>query len=132
MRRPKLTIRALMALTVVFSLALGLGIPAYEVRGWKDYHIHTGLGVGVGGEPVSFVNGGAASPFWPRYWRRLRGLPWNKVPLCPPRPGTEACSYARPEIVIPLSNGMARTELTPELSAEYDRRRKQWERQQKP
>lgn len=109
MKRPKVSIRALMAVVLVFAIALGLGIPAVEVYTTKDHHTHTA--VDVRGTPTLAGLGGVQPPFWPRYVRRILGRPWRKQPVCETTPGFEAelCEYAHPEIAIKIG---ARTAYT--------------------
>jgi hypothetical protein len=109
MKRPKVSIRGLMALVLLCAIALGLGIPAVEVYSTKDYHTHTA--VDVRGTPTLAGLGGVQPPFWPRYARRILGLPWRKQPVCGTTPGFEAelCEYAHPEIAIKIGGRTAYT-----------------------
>jgi hypothetical protein len=100
MRRPQLTIRAALAITLLIGVVLGLGLPAIEVFCTEESHEHTYVGNNRGewGLVVEFVH----APFWPRYWRRLAGRAWRGQRLCQPSPGRleEVCSLAHPEVVV--------------------------------
>jgi hypothetical protein len=99
MRRPQLTIRAALVITLLIGAALGFGLPAIEVFCTKESHEHTYVGNNRGewGLVVEFVH----APFWPRYWRRLLGRAWRGQRLCQPSPDRleEVCSLAQPEVV---------------------------------
>ena len=100
MRRPRLTIRRIMALVAVLAAGLGLGVPAARVAADRDDHHHQWqvwmdqaeldrrfngqypfrlLGEGYRG---NVIHCGVRPPFWPRYRRCLAGRPWRRVPLC--------------------------------------------------
>jgi hypothetical protein len=100
MIRPRWTIRFLMIGLLLVALALGLARPAVEV--WRDREIHGHVfvmpnpnGAGLG------VDLNVASPFWPRYWRRVCGRLWKKIPLCDLEHAREAevCNLATPGIL---------------------------------
>jgi hypothetical protein len=100
MRRPHLTIRALLVIILLIGVVLGFGVPAIEVSRAKENHEHTWMGNNRGswGLVIDFVD----APFWPRYWRRLLGKPWREQLLCQTSPERieEVCSVAHPEIVL--------------------------------
>ncbi len=64
-----------------FAVTLGLGVPAADVIREPEQHIHhfayTKQGVKIRGG-----SNWAWSPFWPRFARRLIGMPWKNQPLC--------------------------------------------------
>ena len=101
MSRRKLTLRAALVLQLIIAVALWLTLSAVEVYRATESHEHTWVGTDSGrwGLQMDFVE----ARFWPRYWRRLLGMPWRggQVP-CLPTPGRieEVCSLTHPEIVI--------------------------------
>ena len=105
-----------MVAVVGLAVALGLGLPAREVAGWKDYHTH-GRVIEKGGVTYTQWDSGAASPFWPRYWRRLLGRPSTGLALCGPGggPAAETCGRGHPEILVPIGNGQSIHRPTPEM-----------------
>jgi hypothetical protein len=101
LRRPKLTIRAALGIQLVIGIILWLTLSAVLVYRAKETHEHTWVGTDSGrwGMQMDFVE----ARFWPRFWRRLLGMPWTggQVP-CLPTPGRieEVCSLTHLEIVI--------------------------------
>ena len=93
MRQPKLTIRAALGLQLIIGIVLWLTLSAVDACRAKESHEHTWVGTdsGRGGMQMEFVE----AKFWPRFWRRLLGMPWTagRVP-CLPTPGRieEVCS----------------------------------------
>ncbi|WP_435009255.1 hypothetical protein P12x_000507 [Tundrisphaera lichenicola] len=100
-RKRRTTIRTAMILILIVGLMLGLGWPAWQVYREKDYHVHTAVDVRGAGASLTIM-GGMESPFWPRYWRRLLGRPYQGQPYCNPTPGfgAEICEYADPSMAL--------------------------------
>ena len=90
------------------GLSLGLGLPAREVLRDKGYHAHVWIRPVVRPTPpkpgqtryTTSIDSAIRSPFWPRYWRRLAGLPWDRTVPCRPRAGELElyCKFEHSEI----------------------------------
>jgi len=97
-----------MAIVLFIGLVFGLAIPAVEVYSAKEYHIHTY--VETKGRPC-LASWRRPAPFWPRYGRRLIGLPWRTQPVC----GTLAdslevyCEFSHPEMRVEVEGRVAYT-----------------------
>ena len=99
MARPRIAIRGLMFVVIVFGIALHTILAAVRITATKEFHAH--IWVNPQGVPPSITCAGSEqAPFWPRYWRYLLGLPWMRQPLCPKVGGRllDMCVFAHPEI----------------------------------
>jgi hypothetical protein len=93
MRIPRSTTRLWMVIVLGSGLGLGIVLPAAELAGSPESHVHGWIDVQASNFSP-FHEREVASPFWPRYRLRLMGRPWQRLPIClvgKSRPG-EACS----------------------------------------
>ncbi len=107
-RWPRLTIRAIMLLVILVAVGLYLGIAAVDVYRTKESHVHVAVDTRTPTPSVAIM-GGMEPPFWPRYLRRLAGLPWRGLAFCGPTPGLEGeeCEFAHPEMVVKFGKEVA-------------------------
>jgi hypothetical protein len=119
MGRPRISIRWLMAAVLAPALALGLGLPAYEVYSHSDIHHHAYVGL-IDGRPIYLWNAHINPPFWPRYWRRLLG---REQDGCGAGAGflEETCALTQPEIVGEFICRGPAINPTPAMVAAYER-----------
>jgi hypothetical protein len=115
MRGPRITVGGLMCIVVVLGIAIHLALAAVRVFAAKEYHFHTWL-EGQGDRTFTTLAVAEQSPFWPRYWRCILGLPWKSLPLCPEVKGRllDRCEFAHPEIR--KSGGSGRNVIVPTSS----------------
>ncbi len=92
-RRPRWTIRRIMAAVVVAAVVARLGVVAYEVDAGMDYEYEVTYVWEPTGEILPFEDPRVArnlstlsflhqpGPFWPRFGRRALGMLAEKVPI---------------------------------------------------
>jgi hypothetical protein len=122
MQRPRISIRWMMASVFVLALALGLGLPAIEVYGQPEYHLHGHIGLS-NANPIYQWNSQHRSPFWQRYARRLMRQPWRKGTSCGEDGGLleETCVLDHPEMVGEIICRGPALMPTPAMSAAFDK-----------
>src|SRR4051812_5724557 len=108
MRPPhvQMSVRRMMAVVVALAILFHVSQTAYVVLPGTGRHLHTSVVVEPSGCPGCAMFW-VQSPFWPRFWRSLLGMPWRNRRLCvkprqPIPPGShflEMCEFENPEIV---------------------------------
>ncbi len=115
------------------AVALGLGIPAFQVIRDPGYHAHAWIN--PNGRPKTATGGAIQhsmisttilqvelrpSPFWPRYRRCLLGRSWRDQPPCDLDPNriAETCQHAHPSLVNGTVDGPFTVRWPPEILAE--------------
>jgi hypothetical protein len=122
MRRPKFSIRWLMAAVLLVALGLGLGPPAWQAYANPEVHHHGYVGM-YEGQPTLQWESSISPTFWQRYWSRLARLPWGQKVACRYGSGLleETCELDHPEIVGDLICRGPALNPTPAMMATYKR-----------
>lgn len=101
----RFTVRGAMAAVFALAVLLHVGRTAYRVGSLRDKHYHNYVLSHKYEFPASGV-APARSPFWPRFWRGLLGMPCTGQRFCKVDrfpPGwtylIEMCEIENPEIV---------------------------------
>jgi len=120
----RFTVRGVMALLFVLAVLLHVGRTAYRAASIRDKHFHTYVLSREHEFPASGV-AAAGSPFWPRFWRGLLGMPCAGPGFCRVNrfpPGwaylLETCELEHPEIAWrpnPYTVGWSHTQAQKEL-----------------
>jgi hypothetical protein len=111
MRLPRITIRSLMCVVIGVGVLLHVTLGTIRVNSVRTDHFHTWVQVQAG-KPLIIIRS-LRSPYWPRYWRSLLGIPSEKLPLCHEVEGRllDTCEYAHPEIKDVSRTNIARAQL---------------------
>jgi hypothetical protein len=116
MRRPRTTIRRVMAIVLLIGVVIWAGIAA-ERTSWNKARFHTHLqSIGDPNDlKWSFSETPEWVPFWPVYWRTVLGLRWDWRLQCIPggHHGDVACEHDLPIFVHDHARGI--TDLNIEL-----------------